>query len=336
MGLLEVIAFLLLVLFVIVFVYYPQKGFKDRWKTNKKIKEKVLIEDALKHIYDCEYNSTDCTLNSIMGYLSTSHTLSSNILVKLEEAELVKRIGSKISLTTEGKAYALRVIRIHRLWEKYLADNTSVKESDWHNLAEQEEHNLTNEQVNQLAARLGNPLKDPHGDPIPNEEGELPEQIGVELSQISIGEIVKIYHIEDQPEEIYAKITELGLFPGMLIKIIEKNLKNIKVLSEGSDIDIDLRLAMNIHVIPIQEDDQVSESFETLSSIPVGEEVTIVSISKSIRGQQRRRLLDLGIVPGTKIKARLKSISGDPTAYDVRGTTIALRKNQADKIFVRR
>jgi Fe2+ transport system protein FeoA len=47
-------------------------------------------------------------------------------------------------------------------------------------------------------------------------------------------------------------------------------------------------------------------------------------------------MLDFGIVPGTLIKPQLKSLSGDPTAYEVRGTTIALRNIQSDKIYIKR
>ncbi|MCI8482178.1 MAG: ferrous iron transport protein A [Clostridia bacterium] len=48
----------------------------------------------------------------------------------------------------------------------------------------------------------------------------------------------------------------------------------------------------------------------------------------------RRRLLDLGIVKGTKILPVLKSPSGDPTAFLIRGSLIALRKDDANSILV--
>jgi len=44
--------------------------------------------------------------------------------------------------------------------------------------------------------------------------------------------------------------------------------------------------------------------------------------------------MDLGIVPGTEIQAEMKSIGGDPVAYKIRGASIALRKTQADKIYL--
>lgn len=48
----------------------------------------------------------------------------------------------------------------------------------------------------------------------------------------------------------------------------------------------------------------------------------------------RRRMLDLGLVPGTKIVPILKSPSGNPTAYEVRGSMIAIRKEDSKSIYV--
>lgn len=49
-------------------------------------------------------------------------------------------------------------------------------------------------------------------------------------------------------------------------------------------------------------------------------------------GNVRRRLLDLGLVKGTKITPVFKSPSGDPTAYEIRKTLIALRKEDSKLI----
>lgn len=48
----------------------------------------------------------------------------------------------------------------------------------------------------------------------------------------------------------------------------------------------------------------------------------------------RRRLLDLGLINGTEVKALTKSPSGDLVAYLIRGTVIALRSEDASKILV--
>lgn len=49
-------------------------------------------------------------------------------------------------------------------------------------------------------------------------------------------------------------------------------------------------------------------------------------------GNIRRRLLDLGLIKGTKITPVFKSPSGDPTAFEIRKTLIALRKEDSKLI----
>lgn len=48
----------------------------------------------------------------------------------------------------------------------------------------------------------------------------------------------------------------------------------------------------------------------------------------------KRRFFDLGIIPGTPIIPVFKSISGDPIAYEVRNTLLAIRYQDAKDIFV--
>ena len=48
----------------------------------------------------------------------------------------------------------------------------------------------------------------------------------------------------------------------------------------------------------------------------------------------RRRLQDIGLIEGTRVECLQKSPSGDPMAYLVRGTVIALRRNDAERIEV--
>ncbi len=61
-----------------------------------------------------------------------------------------------------------------------------------------------------------------------------------------------------------------------------------------------------------------------------------VGISSACQGLQRRRLLDLGLVPGTEVTAVMKNPTGDPTGYRIRGAVIAPRNDQADLIRVQR
>jgi ferrous iron transport protein A len=71
---------------------------------------------------------------------------------------------------------------------------------------------------------------------------------------------------------------------------------------------------------------------KTLSEVPVGTECRISALTAE--GLMRRRLLDLGFVPGTKVECLRRSPAGDPTAYFIRGTVIALRKEDTDQICI--
>lgn len=324
------------IILLLITFFYPEKGLTGKWRRLKKHDDKILLEDALKHLYDCEYKSVDCSPSSLSGNLSISISQSNRILFRLEESGLVIRTRNRILLSNEGRSYALRIIRIHRLWEKYLADNTSVKESEWHSLAELKEHELSVDETNLLAAKLGNPLKDPHGDPIPDEAGEIPSITGILLPELSEGNFGRILHLEDEPKEVYSQLVAQGLYPGMIVRIVEKNKDRIKFESNGEESVLSPILALNVQVQPLKETDQIDQASETLADVSEGEEAVVVGLSRALRGQQRRRMLDFGIVPGTLIKAQLKSLGGDPIAYEIRGTTIALRKNQSSKIFIRK
>lgn len=52
-----------------------------------------------------------------------------------------------------------------------------------------------------------------------------------------------------------------------------------------------------------------------------------------VRGELKRRLLDLGFVAGSVIEVLKASPLGDPVSYRVAGTVIALRKEQSQLIF---
>lgn len=324
----------ILVILILVLIFYPNKGIISVWKKSRYANKKVLIEDALKYLYNCEYNNSTCSLNGIAGNLSISADDATDIIARLESMGLVSAKKDELSLTSDGRSYALRVIRVHRLWEKYLADETGIKENEWHQKAEELEHKLTPEQANQLAAQIGNPVFDPHGDPIPSASGELPLKKGKLLNEMNVGEFANIIHVEDEPYAIYSQILAQGLYLGMQIRMMEVSDKRIKFIANGEECVLSPLIAKNITVGVIKFEKQVEGKFKTLSSLKIGEEGTILGIAKALHGQQRRRLMDLGIVPGTKIEAELESLTGDPVAYRVRGTSVALRKQQTDKIYL--
>ena len=118
--------------------------------------------------------------------------------------------------------------------------------------------------------------------------------------------------------------------------MINSTSERIRFIAEGEECVLAPLFANNVTVFPLHKERPVTESFKTLSTLSIGEEGIVVGISKACRGQQRRRLLDFGVVPGTVIKAEMKSVGGDPVAYRIRGANVALRKKHTDQIYIKK
>jgi DtxR family Mn-dependent transcriptional regulator len=322
------------IILLAVVSFFPQKGLVARMKRSKTISKRVLIEDALKHLYNCEYNGVGCTLISVAGKLAISEDEAAELITKLENMGMLSTHLETLQLSSEGRSYALRIIRVHRLWEKYLADETGLDELEWHHSAEEFEHKLTPSDADALAAQIGNPVFDPHGDPIPSTDGNLPDKKGKPLTDLQFGEFASIIHIEDEPDAIYQQLVAEGLYPGMQVRMLESTKERVRFTANGEECLLAPLFAKNITVFSIKIEKAVEGKFKRLSSLKTGEKGTVLGISKALRGQQRRRLMDLGVVPGTEIAAEMKSVSGDPTAYRIKGASIALRKNLSDRIYL--
>jgi len=70
----------------------------------------------------------------------------------------------------------------------------------------------------------------------------------------------------------------------------------------------------------------------TLAEMNQGDSAVVCKLES--RGGIRRRLQDIGLIPGTKVECVQKSPLGDPIAYLIRGTVIALRSEESSSIIV--
>ena len=76
----------------------------------------------------------------------------------------------------------------------------------------------------------------------------------------------------------------------------------------------------------------MSDHLKTLANLSVGKSCRVESLIS--KGLNRRRMHDLGIIPGTKITAVLKSPTGGVTAYQIRDAVIAIRYEDALNIII--
>jgi DtxR family Mn-dependent transcriptional regulator len=316
-------------------LFWPKGGIWGRWQRATRWAARVRLEDALKHIYATELGGRQASLQSMAGALQVTLDRAAEVIEDLQGRGLLASTAPVMELSVEGRSYALSVIRAHRLWEQHLAEQTGVAETEWHRRAERQEHFITPEEADGLAARLGHPTHDPHGDPIPTAGGEIVQGGARELPLLESREAGRIVHIEDEPEAVYAQIMAEGLCPGLVVRMLERTPQRIRFWANGEEHVLAPMVAGNISILPVtsEEAEELPEG-QRLSGLPRGHRARVVGLSPRCRGSARRRMMDLGLLPGTIVAAELDSPSGNCRAYRVRDALIALRLEQGDMIQV--
>lgn len=317
------------ILVVSIFLW-PRRGLLWRWLRYRRRMRQIAVEDALKHIYDSQWRGTPATTASLAGTLGVPGRIAAELVARMQTAGLVQVTAGTVRLTPEGQAWALQVVRAHRLSERYLADELGVPLRELHRIAEGREHDLSPADADALDAQLGYPRFDPHGDPIPSPHHAPERPAPVSLTEWPVGPPARIVHVEDEPPEIFTQILSEGMLPDTAVEVLASDGRGLHLRVDGHECWLPPIVAAGISV----EAKRPEVAVDLLSALRPGEQGTVVSLKCT--GLARRRLMDLGLVAGTSVKAVLRGALGSPTAYRVRETLIALRPEQASQILVRR
>ncbi len=328
--------FVFLFLLLILIFFIPKNGILARIKIYRQNRKREVLEDTLKFLFNQQQSGRTTSIEALEGKLKIPSKKSLALITLMESQELIQHSQEFLELTVKGERMALQIVRAHRLWERYLADEARIPLDKVHTIAHQREHGMTIAEINELDASLGHPLSDPHGDPIPDSEGRFrPFDQGNPLTAWETERLAKIIHLEDEPPMAYAQIIAEGLSLGQEIRIIEKNSARIIVTDGLNEFTLAPAVAANVFVQPISQADIDRQTAIRLSDLNTREKAEILLLDEQCQGFTRRRFLDLGLTPGTLIFPELDNSFGDPRAFRVRGTLIALRKDQAKFIWVR-
>ena len=141
-------------------------------------------------------------------------------------------------------------------------------------------------------------------------------------------------HLEDAPAAVFLQFSALGLHPGQRIKVIESDEPRIVFTDDAETHVLAPILAGNIFVTAAAKV-TVETTIDRLTALPLGRSAVVHKLDDALQGFTRRRLLDLGLTPGTDITAQYAGFLGDPVAFRVRGSLIALRRDQARHVLIR-
>jgi DtxR family Mn-dependent transcriptional regulator len=129
--------------------------------------------------------------------LDVSRPAVSEMIRKLADEGLVDTDGGKITLTDAGQRLAERVVRRHRLAERFITDILGLSWAVAHQEAGRWEHVMSTEVEEAMDAVLGSPTTCPHGNPIPGSHYAEPDT--TPLATVGVGSTFVVDRI---PEEL--------------------------------------------------------------------------------------------------------------------------------------
>jgi len=164
----------------------------------------TAIEDYVKVIYaHTEWQSEPITTNALAARLGLAASSVTEMVKKLVAQGLAEheRYGA-ITLTADGTALALRMLRRHRIIETWLVQTHGYRWDEVHDEAEVLEHALSDRLLDAIDEQLGHPTCDPHGDPIPTRDGRITSPVAVLLRDAPAGTIGTVVRVSDRDPRV--------------------------------------------------------------------------------------------------------------------------------------
>lgn len=182
------------------------------------------IQNYLKVIYKLEQEFEEASTSDIAKELNISSASVTGMLKRLSAMKLVNYNSYKgVTLTDDGKAIALEVLRHHRLIESYLRQSLGYKLAKIHDEACKLEHYVSEDFIDKITNILDDPQFDPCGHPIPRKDGQIPYKDEVPLIEQEPIISAVISSIKDENIELLNYIDQVGLLPGTRITMLEKS-----------------------------------------------------------------------------------------------------------------
>lgn len=231
------------VFYLLAAFFSPKKGLAFRFFQKRKLQGRIQLEDVLKVAFG-QQQLGPLTEEGLLKNLGlTKGSLQAQLQI-LRSKNLLEK--DRLALTETGREEGRRLVRAHRLWETYLANEMGLTAEQIHEDADKYEHLLTDEILDEVDKTLGYPTTDPHGSPIPARRG-LPEFSLLQLLPNEQGTIAA-----KQPgEHVTGRLWQLGLLPEMVFSIKKKEPEFIEVEQSNKLIQVPNDLARRVKIITV-------------------------------------------------------------------------------------
>ena len=155
------------------------------------------FEEYCECIFELHEDDVDVINARIADRLQVSRQAVGEMIRRLEAEQLISTADGSIVLTDRGLVLAQRVVRRHRLAERFLTDMLGLSWADAHHEAGKWEHIMSDSVEQAMDRVLGSPTTCPHGNPIPGSPYDAPASRP--LSTIAVGQRFVVNRI---PEEL--------------------------------------------------------------------------------------------------------------------------------------
>jgi DtxR family Mn-dependent transcriptional regulator len=182
----------------------------------------IAVEDYVKVIYaHTEWQPTPITSRALAERLGLAASSVTEMVKKLGVLGLVDHVPyGAVTLTADGVALALRMLRRHRLIETWLVRQFNYGWDEVHDEAEVLEHALSDRLLDAIDASLEFPTRDPHGDPIPSAGGVVTKPDGVLLGDVESGESGIVVRISDRDPALLRHLEASGLVVDRALTVV--------------------------------------------------------------------------------------------------------------------
>lgn len=198
------------------------------------------FEEYCECIFELREDNLDVIQARVADRLGVSRPSVSEMIRRMESEGLITLEGPRIALTPLGEELAERVVRRHRLAERFLTDVLGLSWAKAHHEAGKWEHIISDEVETAINRLLGLPTTCPHGNPIPGSMWVSDES--VPLASVTVGQRFTVTRIPEELEfadGVLDYLEQHRIVPGAIGRVTSSQGGALVVDVDGRDVRLD-------------------------------------------------------------------------------------------------
>ena len=205
----------------------------------------VAEEEYLQILYWLEEAGLPMTAANVARAMQLSAPTVHEMVGRLtDDGYVTRRDDKSLAFTEDGRTHAERIVRRHRLIERFLTDVLGVPWDEVHEEAERLEHAMSPVLEERMLAAIGDATTCPHGHPLV----EGTREQGVLLADVEPGASVRVLRFENEAEELLHYLKRAGLAPGLEGEIESSGADEVVVASDDGRHSVSRSVAETVSV----------------------------------------------------------------------------------------